>query len=324
MTLYLLANFGGPRNIEEIAPFLQALLTDKDVIRTGMPDLLHDWFFSRVAKKRAKKIQIDYDLIGGKSPIYEDTEAVAELLSKQLQAPVCSFHRYLPATHRAFLEKVLESNCQEIRVFPMFPQFSYATTGSIARWFGNQFPPQVIEKMRWVKSYAGHPAFVRSYQRIIREFLINAGLAEKETVLLFSAHGVPKKYIEQGDIYEQECRLSFEKIASAFPEALSRLAYQSKFGRGEWLRPYTPDVCEGIRSWNEGRENVVFIPLAFTSDHIETLFEIEYQYLPLILKKGLKAYRCPALNRRQEWISAIVEILSNSDEFSNGVLIRKR
>src|SRR6185295_13080592 len=121
--------------------------------------------------------------------------------------------------------------------------------------------------------YAGHPAFIKAYQRRIAEFMQEKELKEEETIFLFSAHGLPQKYIDAGDIYESECNLSFQLVAKGFPKAISKLSYQSKFGKGEWLRPYTDKLCQEIE--DEGRKNLVFVPISFTSDHIETLFEVE-------------------------------------------------
>ncbi len=317
----LIVNFGGPRSRSEIEPFLQALLTDRDVIRTRLPNYLQNWLFKRVARKRALKIASDYDLIGGKSPIFDDTEAIAERVGRHIPVPIVTFHRYLPATHSAFLEKIRDLE-GEILVFPLFPQFSYATTGSIARWFGAHLPFEQVRNFRWIKSYCAHPAFIRSSQALIREFLTSHELKEEETILFFSAHGLPQTFVAQGDIYESECRLSFQKISSAFPQALSRLAFQSKFGPEEWLRPYTDEMCETVLEWGQGCRNVVFVPLSFTSDHIETLFEIEYLYLPIIRGKGLRAYRCPALNQRADWMEGIAQILQDTNYSTNQMLIR--
>lgn len=314
MTHFLLVNFGGPRNFEEIAPFLKELLCDRDVIRTRFPDFFHNWFFSRIAKKRALKIRHDYEQIGGRSPIYFDTETLATELSKRLKAPVLTFHRYLPSTHREALEKI--NAAKELKVIPLFPQFCYATTGSIARFF------HPGTNLRWIRSYADHPAFTKAYARRIEEFLREKELREEETVLLFSAHGVPKSFIEEGDIYESECRASYAQVMHHFPKAHSQLCYQSKFGRGEWLRPYTNEACEQILSWHEGRKNIVIVPISFTSDHIETLFEIEKLYLPILASKGLNAYRCPALNLEPYWIDALVQIAKTEDLFANEMLIR--
>lgn len=321
-TAYLIVNFGGPRTLTEIEPFLRALLSDQDVVRSGMPQLIHNVFFGKIAKKRALKITDQYAEIGGRSPIFEDTEAIAFSLRTRLQAEVITFHRYLPSTHAETFEKLESLQADEIIVFPMFPQFTYATTGSIARLFYKELPSSLMTKLRWVKSYPTHPAFVHLVQKRIEHFLTINQLKQEEVVLLFSAHGLPLKFVENGDLYEIECNGSFQKIMAAFPKALGRLAYQSKFGPGEWLRPYTIEVCEEIRGWHEGREHVLFVPISFTSDHIETLFEIEKEYLPVIVDQGLKAYRLPAFNRDEDWIEAIQKILEDSVSVTTPMLVR--
>lgn len=313
----LLVNFGGPRHLEEVTPFLEALLCDRDMIQTRMPTFLHNYLFRRIARKRAPKVREDYQTIGDRSPIYSDTEALAQSLSEKLGVPVLTFHRYLPATHAPSLERI--GRVTSLKVLPLFPQFCYATTGSIAR-FLSHLPPQ---KLRWIKSYAAHPAFVKAYQKRISDFLREKNLDESKTFLLFSAHGVPQSFIDAGDLYEAECRLSFQAVMQAFPKALGKLCYQSKFGKGEWLRPYTDATCEQILTCHEGRKNIVLIPISFTSDHIETLFEIEKLYLPILQKQGLQAYRCPALNREPYWIDAMVEIVQETNLCNTQMLFRR-
>ncbi|GAB4187502.1 MAG: ferrochelatase [Simkaniaceae bacterium] len=312
-TAYLLVNFGGPRNLEEIPSFLKALLTDQDVLRTNFPKPLHKLIFSYVAKKRAPKITPDYLKIGGRSPIYEDTEAIAKAVSAYMQKEVLTFHRYLPSTHKDSLRKISSLQAQEIRIFPLFPQFSYATTGSIARFFAENLPSRISNRMRWIKSYPTDSLYIAAFQKIIQDFLHEKRLSEKETTLVFSAHGLPKKFIDTGEVYQTECIASFHALKKAFPACQSILSYQSKFGRGEWLRPYTDELCQEAPVWNKGRKNVVFIPLSFTSDHIETLFEIEYLYLPIIREKGFAAFRCPSLNQNPLWIEAISSLLEKEN-----------
>ncbi len=322
MTAYLIVNFGGPRSLSEIEPFLSALLTDRDVVRTKLPGPVNSYLFKRIAKKRAVKVAKDYDSIGGCSPIYADTEYVAEELRKRVDGPVITFHRYLPATHAASLAKIEALDAEEIRVFPMFPQFTYATTGSVARFFNEHLAPKTVQKLKWVKSYPSHPAFVHLTQTMIREYLESENLSDEETLLFFSAHGVPQKFIDQGDLYAYECRLSYENVMRGFPKSEGLLAFQSKFGPGEWLRPYTLEVCEQIEAYRKGRKTILFVPISFTSDHIETLYEIEQEYLPVIREQGVEARRLPAFNRRPDWIEAIKQILENYTPTSTSMLIR--
>lgn len=318
MSTLILANFGGPRSLEEVPEFLTSLLTDEDVIRSPFPRFFEKWFFKKMALKRAAKVAEDYALIGGKSPIFEETEKLAGELRERLKCPVITFHRYLPKTYPDFFQQIKASLATEFLVLPLYPQFSYATTGSIARFFNN-----TNLTFRWIKSYAVHENYVKAMQKCIADYLASQNLDPKDVVLFFSAHGLPQEFVDRGDPYERECRLSFDAIKAAFPESHSLLAFQSKFGPGEWLRPYTNELCEEPFTWNHGRKNVVFIPLSFTSDHIETLFEVEYQYLPPIRKAGLNAYRCPALNQRVDWIEALCTIIQDPHHFSNEALIRR-
>ncbi len=322
-TTYLLVNFGGPRHLMEIEEFLIALLTDQEVIRTPFPAFLHRLLFTRVAKKRTKKIAPDYALIGGKSPIFEDTEAIAASLDSTLGSEIITFHRYLPQTHSTFIKKMERIEADQIRVLPLFPQFSYATTGSIALWFAEHLSQDVVNKLSWIKSYCIHPGYIDSMEQCLRQCIVQNGLKEEECALLFSAHGLPQSFIATGDVYQEECRQTYSQLIPRFPAALSLLSYQSQFGKEEWIRPYTNEVCTEIIKWTQGRKHVIVIPLSFTSDHIETLYEIEHLYLPMIRKNGLHAYRCPALNLRKDWLQAIAEILSQGESTATQNLLRK-
>jgi ferrochelatase len=318
----LLVNFGGPRNSDEIAPFLTSLLQDRDVVRTRLPTFLNNWLFGRIARKRAHKIKEDYDQIGGRSPIYFDTESIAASLSQKLNTEVITFHRYLPATHADSLRAIESSTAPLLRVLPLFPQFCYATTGSIARFFAHNLSRRTRNKLRWISSYASHSAFITSYQQRLRIFLDQNNLKESETTLLFSAHGVPQSFSCEGDPYESECEASFQAVSAAFPAALARLSYQSKFGRGEWIKPYTDQTCQTALQWTQNRPHIVIVPITFTSDHIETLFEIEKLYLPLLRAQNLNAYRCPALNLEPYWLDALASIAQSPALTTNAMLIR--
>ena len=317
----VLVNFGGPRSLKEVQPFLKELLTDGDVIRTPMPKFIQDLLFSYIAKKRSVKVAEDYEHIGGKSPIFEDTEWLAESL-RSLGYDVLTFHRYLPMTHQDFLDKAHDFIDDNTVVFPLFPQFSYATTGSIARWMQKHLCRRKSRALNWVKSYSEHKSFIQSYINTISEFLTEKKLDQKETLLFFSPHGLPVSYVFQGDVYKKECEKSCKLITNAFPHAGSVIGYQSQFGKAEWIKPYTNELAESITSWNKDYPHVVFVPVSFTSDHIETLFEVEMQYVSAVNDSGLKGYRCPALNRRADWLEAVSHIIQESDLLSTQMLVR--
>jgi len=321
--VYVLVNFGGPRSLDEVEEFLVALLTDQEVIRTPLPSWMHRLLFTRVAKKRALKVAHDYAAIGGKSPIFEDTEFLAKAVAEHLQAPVLIFHRYLPETHAAFFAQVRAiAETEEIRVLPLFPQFSYATTGSIAKTFSEQMEPEVVQRLGWIRSFATHAAYLQAFKKCLRDHMQTEGIEESHTLFLYSAHGVPQRFVCSGDPYQRECEQTFEALSKRFPKGRSLLCYQSQFGKEPWIRPYTNEVCQHIEKHLQGETHVVIIPLSFTSDHIETLFEIEQLYLPPIRAHGIQASRCPALNRRSDWIRALAELMQKGEVCGNQVLVR--
>lgn len=323
-TIYLIVNFGGPRDLSEVEEFIVCLFRDQEVLRTVLPSFVHNFIFTRLAKQRAQKVIPDYRHIGNKSPIYEDTEAVAQKVSALIGAPVYTFHRYLPRTHALFIEKMkMLPSTVEVRVFPMFPQFSYATTGSIARWFFLRLGEKINKQMQWVKSYPNNVYYIDAFEKNIKRFLNLHSLKEDKTILIFSAHGVPKKFIDTGDVYEEECRQSFLLLSQRFSKGRSCLCYQSQFGKKEWIRPYTADVCRTLSFWGKEYDNAVFVPLSFTSDHIETLFEVEEQYIPPLIAQGFRSYRCPALNQNEEWLNAIVKMLREEKTVPTKALLRR-
>lgn len=319
--MHLIVNFGGPRSLDEVEEFLVALFRDQEVLRTPLPAWLHALIFTRLAKKRAQKVRFDYAHIGGGSPIYEATEAIARTVSARLRAPVLTFHRYLPKTHAPFIEAMRRlPHDTLIRVFPLFAQFSYATTGSIATWFARHLGPEIAQRMRWIKSYPTHPGYLAAFESVIREHV--QGLDPKRTLLLFSAHGLPQAFIETGDCYVEECQQTFHALATRFANYASSLCYQSKLGKKEWTRPYTTDVCRQL-ACTGAYSHVVMIPLSFTSDHIETLFEMEELYLPILRAAGITALRCPALNHHSAWLEAIALMMQANANVPTQNLLRK-
>lgn len=312
----ILVDFGGPRSLDEIESFLIELLTDKDVVRNNLWSPLHRYLFKRVAKKRVLKVLPDYQKIGGKSPLYENTELLKEKLQSLLNEETLVFHRYLPQTHPTFFSSV--QRFTSFRVVPLFPQFTYATTGSCAKFFARHLPDHLVQKMRWLKSYPAHPLFVRSWVSLIAPYL------EKDAFLLFTFHGVPEKFIHSGDLYLDECLTSYRAVMAFFPEYSSLYAFQSQFGPDTWIQPSTQEVCEKIERWAKPHQKIVVIPLSFTSDHIETLYEIDQIYLPILKANHYEAVRVPALNQTPLWIETLHQLFLSQDWCNTQMLIRPK
>ncbi|MBQ8498615.1 ferrochelatase [Chlamydia sp.] len=304
MATYLLANFGGPRTPQEIFSFLQALLTDRDVTGGGIPSLLHKPLFSYIAKRRARHVAEQYAYLGGGSPIFQDTENLAKHLSEELQAPVIPFHRYLPETHERTL-LALRETCDEIIGVPLFPHYTFAVTGSIIRFFLQHLPEKPIA---WITQYGVHPNFISCMQDHIQKCLMAQNIAAEDCCFLFSVHGLPQRHIRLGDPYAQQCWESFNALKGRGENILS---FQSKFGIGKWLGPSTQKICQSLCTQ---KRYVVIVPFGFVSDHIETLYEIDHLYVPILLQKGYRVVRVPAVNTSSQWVTSLAAIVRSSSQ----------
>lgn len=313
---YILANFGGPRHAEELESFLTSLLTDRDVTGNFLPDFLHKKLFSFIAKKRVSKVLPQYLSLKNWSPIYQDTENLAQALHGLLNAPVIPFHRYLPATHHTTLEALHTLQPRSIIGVPLFPHFTYAMTGSISRFFTLHAPQYNI---LWISQFGSHDAFISCMEAHVNSFLDMQGIPEESCCFLFSVHGLPKRMISQGDPYQKQCEHSFSLLSSRFPKAESILCYQSKFGFGKWLSPLLKTLSYELKSQ---KPYVLILPFGFVSDHLETLYEIEHEYLPILKSRGYKALRLPAIYNASSWPRALAQIISSSFPSESELLIK--
>lgn len=315
---YLLANFGGPRSTNEIEPFLSSLLTDPLVTGNFLFPFLHKKLFSTIAKRRALKVAAHYNLIGGSSPIYNDTELLAKQLSIRLQTPVVPFHRYLPITHADSLRRIqkLSSN-HHFEALPLFPHFTYSVTGSIVQFLFQQLPELSIT---WIPNFGEHSQFVTHTVQHIETFLSSNNLTKQDCSFVFSVHSLPEKYIRSGDPYQQECERSYKKIIQILNPCESILCYQSKFGIGRWLTPSTQYICQTL---DTTKPYVLVVPFGFVSDHIETLYEIDHLYLP-ILKNRYQAFRIPSIYTSPLWASTLAKILLHSEKLSPQQILCKK
>jgi ferrochelatase len=160
-------------------------------------------------------------------------------------------------------------------------------------------------KINLIPSYATHPLFIEAHAQIIEQFFQENHLSFEDTLVLCSCHSLPVSYIEKGDPYEKECLASFKALQRRLPHLEMILSFQSQFDRSKWLTPTTESL-----STKNYTKKVAILPLSFTSDHIETLFEIEYLYLPNF-RKSTPAFRIPALNLSPHWITAAKAIISD-------------
>ena len=214
-----------------------------------------------------------------------------------------------PFTEEA-LNELKDENLEKIILLPLYPQFSKTTTGSSFNEFFRQF--KKFQKQGYfknvpvkkVESYHNHPTYIKAMVENIKENLPNY----KDYYFLFSAHSLPEKIIKKGDPYQKQIKETVNLIMEYFPENKHSLAYQSKVGPVKWLEPFTDEEIQRLAK--EGIKKLAVVPVAFVSEHSETLYELDYQYGKLAKEAGIEDYkRVPTLKTHPLFIKALKEII---------------
>ncbi|MEA5571115.1 ferrochelatase [Calothrix sp. UHCC 0171] len=311
----LLLNLGGPDKLEDVGPFLYNLFSDPEIIRLPFPWLQKPlaWF---IATRRTKRSQENYKKIGGGSPLRRITEAQGQALKEQLQAMGEDAEIYIgmrywhPYTEEA-IARLTQDQVDELVILPLYPQFSISTSGSSFRLLEQIWktdPKLQAQKYTVISSWYKQPGYLQAMAELIAQELDQLENPEQGHVF-FSAHGVPKSYVEEaGDPYQQEIEECTELIMRTLnrPNAYT-LAYQSRVGPVEWLRPYTEDAI--VELGEQGIQDLVVVPISFVSEHIETLEEIDIEYRELAEEAGIHNFRrVPALNTHPVFIRALADL----------------
>ncbi len=318
----LFLQLGGPENLEEVPGFLYRLFADPDVLRIR-PAILRKAVAGAIAWGRRKTSRALYAAIGGGSPIRRLTEDQAAGVESLLRA---SGHdvtvRAAMTCSRPLVEDVVRelasSGVDRFLAFPLYPQYSLTTTkGALERSGGavRRFAPRAA--FHEVGAFPTHPLFVDAHVESIREQLGRFEDPRPEAVhLLFSAHSIPKKLVTRmGDPYasqiEASCRAIVERLGWTGPWSL---AYQSKLGPVEWLGP--PTLEEIRRLGAAGVRQMLVVPIAFVTDHVETLYEIDQLFGGEAKAAGITAFRrTPGLNDRPTFLRGLADIALSAPGF---------
>lgn len=324
----LLLNLGGPEKSDDVEGFLYNLFADPDIIR--LPSFLsplQSIIALGISKRRAPKSREAYNSIGGGSPILKYSTAQASLLEDSLheryglEAKCYIGMRYWKPFTEDAMEQIRNDKIDALVILPLYPQFSISTSGSSLRVLQEEFAKRgdLYGGMSHtvVPSWYDRPGYVKCIANLIKKELgdfseeeLEMGNGERH--ILFSAHGVPKSYIEAGDPYQEQIQECVDKISELLPSVSEKvhihLAYQSRVGPIEWLRPYTDDVLPDLGS--KGVKNLVVVPISFVSEHIETLEEIDMEYRELAEENGIVNWRrCPALNTDESFIRDMADMV---------------
>ena len=317
----VLLNLGGPDSLEAVEPFLYNLFCDPEIINFPLSFLFRKRLARFISSKRHPMIQEQYKKIGGKSPIVDLTGKQAELLEKNLRengldAKVYVAMRYWHPFTDAVIENLEKDKIERIVLLPLYPQFSKATTGSSFKEWNRliaEKPTLQNLKTERVESYFDFPPFLDSVIERINQGLERFPAGKRGRVhILFSAHGTPMKLVREGDPYSQQIRQTVEAVMkrAQFPQK-HHLCFQSKVGPQKWLTPSTPDTIEKLAA--EGVKNMLLVPVAFVSDHLETLFELGIEYRRLAMEKGVEQYEVTeGLNDSGKFIDALGQLVFQS------------
>lgn len=312
LTGVVLLNMGGPDSLSAVRPFLANLFSDRDLVRLPLAILSQPLFAWIVSGLRARKVKRYYEEIGGSSPIVRLTELQRAGLEQALRATGRNFRVYVgmrywhPLSKHAVLE-MRENGVQRAIALPLYPQYFTATTGSSLKdlaawmhWAGADIP------VREIRSYPDHPGYVAALSEKIGETLAGTGHGRRH--LLFSAHGIPKSFADEGDPYPSEVRRTVDAVMRNYPDVPHSISYQSRAGRARWLEPDT--FSEAARLGREGVRTLIVVPVSFVSDHIETLHELDIRLKSEALSSGIETYaRVPALNDSPAFIEALKDIV---------------
>ena len=313
----VLFNLGGPDCPAAIRPFLFNLFFDPAII--GLPGFLRAPLAAFIAWRRAPVARAIYAEIGGASPLLKLTERQAAALEKTLktsrpagpETKVFIAMRYWRPMSRETARAVKDFGPDRVILLPLYPQFSTTTTASsISDWRRAAGAAGLTAPTSEICCYPTQQGFIRAQADLIRDSLAKAGIGQgRSPRLLFSAHGLPKKIIEQGDPYVWQV----EKTVAAIIEALGlseldwAICYQSRVGLLKWIGPGLDDE---LKRAAKDKVPVVVAPVAFVSEHSETLVELDIEYRRLAMQWGVPRYvRVAAIGVAADFIGGLAELV---------------
>ena len=311
----VLLNLGGPDKPGAVAPFLFNLFNDPAIIRVPQP---MRWCLAKIiSRRRAPLAREIYAHLGGGSPLLENTQAQADRLAKVLngrfagRARAKGFiaMRYWHPMTEAAVDAVKAFTPDEIVLMPLYPQFSTTTTASSFKaWRGYARRAGITAPTRAICCYPTEPDFIEAHVDLIARALTPGAR------VLFSAHGLPKKVVAAGDPYVWQVERTAAVVATELRgkghEFDWLVCYQSRVGPLEWVGPSTEEVLE-----QAGRDGaaIVLVPIAFVSEHSETLVELDVTYRDLAVAAGVRDYiRVPALGTADHYIEALANLVERA------------
>jgi len=306
----ILFNLGGPDKLDSVEPFLFNLFNDPAII--SIPSFFRYPLAKFISKRRTPTAKNIYKEIGNKSPILELTTGQAKSLennlSKKGNYKCFIVMRCWHPRASDVIKKVKEYNPEEIILLPLYPQYSASTSGSsINEWNDLCKKENYQIKTKTICCYPTENNFIKSHISLINKTL--KSIENNNFKLIFSAHGLPESKIKKGDPYKWQVEETVREIMLKIKnENLDYIiGYQSRVGLLKWIRPSTDEI---IIQYSKEKKGIVIVPIAFVSEHSETLVELDIEYKKLAEKNGCAFYkRVPALGIEENFIEGLAELI---------------
>ena len=308
-TAVVLFNLGGPDDVQAIRPFLFNLFNDPAIIR--VPRVFRYLLAQLISRKRAPVAAKIYDHLGGKSPLLDNTKAQAaalqDVLGDGFETFICM--RYWHPMTEAVVQDVMAYAPDRIVLLPLYPQFSTTTTASsVKKWQEIAGKQGLNVPTTTACCYPTHPDWVQAVAVKIGEKVDNF----QGTRVLFSAHGLPESIVKQGDPYQWQVEQTVAAVVAALnvPDLDYQICYQSRVGPMTWIGPSTESEIE--RAGAE-KKNLVMIPIAFVSEHSETLVELDIEYRHLAEEAGVpQMIRIDTVGDHPLYIGALADVVKKT------------
>jgi ferrochelatase len=313
----ILFNLGGPDKIENVKPFLFNLFNDPAIL--NLPTLLRYPLAKLISNRRAPIAKKIYAELGGSSPILKLTKEQSNALEiklnqtqKEDEYKCFIIMRCWNPRAKDVIKDIQLYEPDEIILMPLYPQYSAATSGSsIKEWKDVCKKNKYYIKTSTICCYPTDQNFINAHTKEIMKKIKDL----KNFKLIFSAHGLPEKNIKKGDPYQWQVEQSVKKIVEKLnDENLDWiLSYQSRVGPLKWIGPSTENII--IENSRIGK-HIVLVPIAFVSEHSETLVELDIEYKEIAHANGCRNYtRVPALGINEDFIKAMSELIIKKNEY---------
>ncbi len=278
----LLLDFGGPTSLDQVRPYLQRLMSDPAIL--PLPALLRPLVARQVAARRASSSAERYRLIGGRSPIHEQVQEQVRQLQQCLGPSYAVRHafRHSPPFVEDVARQLSGEGLRRVVGLPLFPQRSWTTTGSCLQALDAALKQEGLE-LAAAPSFPEGEGFVDALAAFVLPLL------SSDSYVLMVAHGLPRRSARMGDPYPGEVRATAQALGKRLPPGTEwSLAYQSRIGPVEWLRPYLED--EIPRLLKEGVRSLVVAPISFACENLETRYDLDLEARQLAESRGCLAY----------------------------------